>query len=223
MPHTWKHALDEYRYPVDLRRFAGAPQHRAWFEMNICPGNPLQTAGFESRFCAQARDRLQAWAEVVFWKLCSGGQRIAAQKAKMVLDSGVCAADLWSSCTAYIEQPDRRTFSAFRNMLFSSPVVATAATFPAFIRPETFPMVDKRIARWVRMNRDQHGFPGDINRVPSQTITESHWYFVESWMEWCQSTARKLSDGIGPVWRARDVEMAVFTAQRCELPLNPLT
>ena len=51
-------------------------------------------------------------------------------------------------------------------------------------------MVDKRIARWVRMNRDQHGFPGDINRVPSQTITESHWYFVLEALFWRSGNRR---------------------------------
>ena len=69
MPHTWKRALDEYRYPVDLRKLAGFPNRDGWFELNISPGDPLQTMGFEARFRQQACHHLEAWAEVAFWKL----------------------------------------------------------------------------------------------------------------------------------------------------------
>lgn len=224
MPHAWKHALDEYRYPVDLRRFDGASRHPGWFQLNICPGDALQTTGFEARFRSQARHHEQAWAEVVFWKLYSGGQGIAAKRARELLDprGPVSASELWSSCAAYIEQPDRATFSALRSKLFAKPVVSTVATFPAFICPEKFPMVDRQIARWVRENGEQHGYPGDIDQVPRAAITESHWPFVASWMAWCQSMAAKLTRRTGFFWRARDVEMAVFTAQRCGLELNPM-
>ena len=221
---TWKHALDEYRYPVDLRRFPEAPQHPGWFQLNICPGDPLQTTGFETRFRSQARHHVQAWAEVVFWKLDSGRRGFAARQARRLLDADrpVSASELWSSCMAYVEQPGQTTFSAFREKLFTTGAVATAATFPAFICPEKFPMVDTQIARWVRENGDRHGYPGDLSQVPTVTITERHWSFVDSWMKWCRTMAAELSRRTGLFWRARDVEMAVFTTQRCGLELDPL-
>ena len=123
---------------------------------------------------------------------------------------------------AYVEQPDRATFRALRSKLFSEPVVATAATFPAFICPEEFPMVDTQIARWVRENGHLHGYPGEIDRVPTAAIKESHWPFVASWMAWCRTMSAEFSRRTGFFWRARDVEMAVFTAQRCGLELNPM-
>ena len=222
---SWKHALEEYRYPVDLRRFDGASRNPGWFELNICPGNRTQTESFETRFREQAPHHLEAWAEVVFWKLDSGGRGFAATQARRLLDPNrpVSASELWSSCMAYLDQPGRTTFSAFRKMLFTTPAVATAATFPAFICPEKFPMVDTQIARWVREHGGQHGYRGDIGRVPSAaTINESHWPFVDSWMAWCRTMAAELSRRTGFSWRARDVEMAVFTAQRCGLELNPV-
>lgn len=109
-----------------------------------------------------------------------------------------------------------------RSKLFREPVVATAATFPAFICPEKFPMVYTQIARWVRENGDLHGYPGDIDQVPTAAIKETHWPFVISWIAWCRTVAGELSRGTGFSWRARDVEMAVFTAQRCGLELNPV-
>ena len=224
MPHTWKYALDEYRYPVDLRRFPEAPQHPGWFELNICPGNRTQTESFETRFREQAPHHLQVWAEVMFWKLDSGGRGFAARQARKLLDPGRSASadELWSSCLAYVEQPGQPTFSALREKLFTTGAVATAATFPAFICPERFPMVDTQVARWVRENGERHGYRGDIKEVPRATITESHWPFVDSWTAWCRTMAAELSRGTSISWRARDVEMAVFTAQRCGLELNPL-
>ena len=229
MPHTWKRALDEYRYPVDLRKFAGAPEHDGWFELNICPGDPLQTMGFETRFRGQARQHPEAWAEVLFWKLYSGRLGIADKHTHAMFRQNVPVAEIWSTCANYIENPSRDTFRTFRRKLFKTPVVATAATFPAFICPGRFPMVDVQVARWARTSGTSHASSGDRAQLicppelePGQVLNESHWPFVESWIGWCRSTACELSRRTDLVWRARDVEMAVFTAQRCSLTLNPL-
>ena len=47
---TWQEALDSYRYPVDLAKFPGAPEHANWFTRNIDPGDRRQTIDFETRF-----------------------------------------------------------------------------------------------------------------------------------------------------------------------------
>ena len=55
--------------------------------------------------------------------------------------------------------------------------------------------------------------------------------FVLPWIDWCQCTADMLNQRTDHHWRARDVEMAVFTAQRSQkypdpwdrLTLKPLT
>ena len=232
MPDTWTDALEKYRYPVDLRRFTGAGDYPGWFELNICPGDPLQTMGFETRFRGQARDHKEAWAEVVFWKLYSTGSGRAATTTRNLLARGVSAKDLWALCMAYVERPDRGTLRAFRRKLgFTAPVVATAAAFPAFVRPRDFPMVDKQVARWATRNHDRHRYfevggpnlQGVASLPAASVLTESHWPFVESWGDWCRFTAGELGHRTGRVWRARAVEMAVFTAQRCGLSLNPLT
>ena len=224
MPDTWSDALNKYRYPVDLRHFAGASKRSRWFKRNICPGDRSGTMELEDRFRTHAPHHLEAWAEVVYWKL-SFMPGIAARRAAELLRSRTSPRDLWSSCNCYIEKRDRKAFSAFRRLLFRTPVVATAATFPAFICPDAFPMVDTQIARWIGRHGCDHGYGGDVNAVPDGNIQERHWPFVESWLRWCRSTACKLSERTGFAWRARDVEMAVFTAQRSDPPLklNKLT
>ena len=187
---------------------------------------------FETRFREQAHEHLEAWGEVVFWKLFSSGRGRATMRATALLGSDVAPADLWSSCADYIANPSLVSFRAFRCRLFTQPVVATAATFPAFICPEKFPMVDTQITRWASENGGEHGYSGiggpDLEGVPNlrpgAVLRESHWRFVESWIAWCQFTAGVLSQGTRRVWRARDVEMAVFAAQKGRnVTLRPLT
>ena len=150
---------------------------------------------FEAHFRAKALDHLEVWGEVVFWKLYSGWTGRATRQAGALLGSGAVAADLWSSCTSYIANPSLKSFKAFRYKLFKQPVVATAATFPAFICPERFPMVDRQVTRWARENSSAHLYSGvggpDLECVPAllpgAVLTESHWSFVELWIAWCSS------------------------------------
>lgn len=186
--------------------------------------------GLETRFRQQARDHLAAWAEIVFWKLYSGRRNNAVKSAARLLGSDTSAADLWLSCGGYIANPNVETFRAFRSKLFRHSVVATAATFPAFICPEKFPMVDTQITRWARNSGHLHDYSGiggpsldnPPELPPGVILREKHWPFVESWIAWCRFTAWRLSQCTGHAWRARDVEMAVFTAQRDSLTLEPL-
>ena len=228
---TWERALAAYGYPVDLNRFRDAQNHPGWFELKIDPGDRSQTMSFETRFRARAPDHLEAWGEVVFWKLYSGGTGRAAKRSAALIGSSAVAGDLWSSCAAYISKPSLDSFRAFRSRLFTQPVVATAATFPAFICPEKFPMVDTQITRWAGENGGAHGYSAvggpDLECVPrlrsGSVLRESHWSFVESWTAWCRFSAAILTERTGRTWRARDVEMAVFSAQKGrDLALRPL-
>ena len=227
---TWKKSLDKYRYPVDLRKFHSDTEHRGWFELNVSPGDPSQTRDFEARFRKLAPYHLEVWAEVTFWKLYSR-RGIAAKNAVKVLRSGVSPRTLWWSCNDYIEDPSRESFRKFRSLLFDTPSAATAATIPAFICPERFPMVDTQVTRWAGSNGHLHnyaeiggpGLKGIPVLKPREVLRESHWTFIKSWIFWCEFTACILTRRTRYAWRARDVEMAVFTAQRCGMPLNPLS
>ena len=223
MPHTWKKALDAYCYPVNLTEFADAAEYPDWFECNIETGDRRQTMDFEDRFRKHGRDSLEAWGQVAFWK--NYNMPPARNKiTRKVLAGGVSgahAADLWWACDAYVKKFDLESFREFRKLLFPASNVATAATFPAFVRPDKFPMVDRQITRWAVEHGTEHSYPGGpaIECVPDlssgEMLGESHWPFVESWIRWCRFTACKLEKLTGDTWRARDVEMAVFTAQKC--------
>ena len=82
---------------------------------------------------------------MVYWKLFSrSGTRDqgTSNGIKNLLESGVTPRVLWEDCWSYIHEPNPVTFGRFRERFFPSPVVAVVATFPAFLAPERFPMVD---------------------------------------------------------------------------------
>jgi hypothetical protein len=134
-----------------------------------------------------------------------------------------------------VREPTREAFKAFQELLVNSRAIAVAATFPAFLEPNRFPMVDIRVASWVLENLEDHNktVPEDCQLSPPKwpgngatVLTLSDFGFMQSWINWCRHTAEKLPPlGNGEPWRARDVEMAVFQASRDKrrlLPLPPL-
>ncbi|MCY4654355.1 MAG: hypothetical protein OXC95_14470 [Dehalococcoidia bacterium] len=241
MPDTWEDALKAYRYPVDLSKFGGAEDYPGWFETKLQKGDLAETLKFEDRFRDMAPNHLEAWYEVVFWKLYSNPlvrNKITSGVIDELEEGNITANILSVLCGLYmknnanIPQNDHELFAAFRKMMINGDGIATAATFPAFFDPQNFPMVDRQVARWARLNGTQHSYAGcggpELVIYPGlgeSVLRDGDWAFVESWYKWCRFTADRLSELSARNWRARDVEMAVFTVQRNEtsnVKLNPL-
>jgi hypothetical protein len=226
MSDTWTESLFAYRYPFDLRRFEDAEQYRGWFNFTSRTGDRTSTMEFEDRFRSYAAQELEPWLEVVYWKLFSQpptrGEKTTSQVASHLQRENISPQALWHSCTRYVKNPTRQNFEAFRKLLgFRSPVIAVAFTFPAFMSPDQYPMIDTRIAKWVghSMISQNSADPAgpqlvrppylDTNRT---VLTMSDFEFAEKWIQWCRHAAKKLSSYTSLEWRARDVEMAVFHA-----------
>lgn len=226
MDSGWTIAFNEYRYPFDLQRYDGAAEHPGWFVRASLSGDPLETKAFEDYFRAHARDSLEPWFEVVYWKVYN--QPLARNKTtravirRLRLQS-VSPTLLWDRCNRFVDNPTRDNFEAFRVLLVATNALAVAATFPAFIDPVRFPMVDRRVARWVATYASQHNAsdpeaprlltpetPVLLDKAAVLTMRDFHFY--QQWIHWCRYTARKLGEITGQPWRARDVEMAVFCA-----------
>ncbi len=225
MPDTWQKALDAYQYQVRLADFKDNRMYPGWFKRDTGNGDRACTMEFEDRFRKLAPDYLEAWYEVVFWKL-SFDLRVANEHTPTAISnierSGLTASDLLDLCHKYIGNSSTGSFKDFRKHLFGSGV-ATAATFPAFIDPENFPMVDIHIERWAKENSRKHIYKlrhGNIV-LPTSSSVNNIDRFVIPWYKWCRITADLLSQRTDCHWRARDVEMAVFTAQRSQKNRNP--
>lgn len=236
----WRQALFAYSYPIArerVERFGrriGAPS--LWFNFEVQRGTRDETMEFEKRFRASAPDSVEPWFEVIFWKLASTG-RVGDSRAERTIedlrDFGPSAPRMWAACSDFVASGTRE---AFKELQFSLFIVAggipVAATFPAFMAPERFPMVDSWIAKWVLRYHD--AYPGDPTVVhlvaPSEPFTSGRrktlvasadWKFYCGWIEWCRTAAEILSERTGFPWRARDIEMAAFQNARDGSPLLP--
>ena len=227
----WPNALALYRYPADLTKFVDRAHYSGWFTRNIEVGDRAQTIQFEDSFRQNAPHNLEAWFEVVFWKLYSSHPHVAKLIIDRIKRDGISANDLWAACCNFINDPSASRFKTFQKLLVSSPNIAVCATFPAFIAPDQFPMADSQIAKWVLANHEEHSQPhvGTIALQPPQPfdpkkgqLKMSHYPFFECWTLWCRGAAKQLNQGTQDQWRPRDVEMAVFTAQRERLTLPPI-
>ena len=242
MPDTWEEALRAFCYPVALTDFEDAHQYPNWFEEDVPHGDLCETKMFEDRFRRLARYELTAWYEVVYWKMYRmdfedrrTGMIVRDQTTRQVINriGGNRTAELLrAKCDQYMRSESLKSFIDFQKMLVSGSGVAIAATFPAFLDPQNFPIVDKHVATWAACNGQQHSYAKcggpDLftyqGSIAGKTIEIDHWRFVESWYAWCRFTAKKLSELSNRRWRARDVEMAVFTVQRNrrDIDLTPL-
>jgi hypothetical protein len=241
MPHTWIQALAAYRYPVDLAAYSNAHHHEGWFNQVLPVGDRNETMEFEHRFRTHCASHIEAWLEVVFWKMYSqAAWRNATTRRveKYFRADHIDAESLWTACQNYVQDPSEDSFESFRRLFgFETPSIAIAATFPAFMNPDMYPMVDRRIAKWVGACMGDHNVADpdgpQLTRFPyldngRAVLTLADFDAMQDWARWCVHTSNKLRALTQTLWRARDVEMAVFTAWgrgRGEGPqfhLNPL-
>jgi hypothetical protein len=154
MPSTWTRSLLGYRYPYDLRKYIDASHYLGWFELASSIGDREGTVAFEDHFRMHAAKSIERWLEVVFWKMYSQprgrGDRTACAVASHLRNVGTLPDSLWNTCNSFIVHPTRENFDHLRESLgLTSQSIALAATYPSFIRPDLFPMIDTRIAKWV--------------------------------------------------------------------------
>jgi len=88
-------------------------------------------------------------------------------------------------------------------------------------------MLDTQVANWINSNYNRHNICRNHNLTRFNyngkgVLNDGDFNNYLNWLAWSKETSKKLKQLTGVKWRARDVEMAVFTAQRNNLALNPL-
>jgi hypothetical protein len=225
MPDTWINALAQYDYPVELSDYGNRHNFPNNFNRAI-QGNRNSTIQFEDYFRDHCSD-IESWFEVVYWKLYSQprvSNKTTNQVIRRMLENPrVTTRELLSKLNTFMISESKEDFNSFRRLFkFGTTVIAIVATFPAFIDPQHFPMVDTRVAKWVNTQYrsvneiDPEGpklIPSAYQKTSSSTtLTMIDFAFYISWIHWARYMSQKLSCLTGARWRARDVEMAVFTA-----------
>jgi hypothetical protein len=228
---SWIRALKAYSYPVDLRKYRNAKQFPSFFDMNIA-GDRKSTMAFEKYYRETAPNRIEPYLEVIYWKLYSLRKGIADREADRRLDairdSGTTPQRLWHTVQQFIVNQTRDNLLNIRSEFGYTDVLAVPLTFPALASPETLPMIDMQVARWVNKNLERHNHNRTSKLTSFNTSasslrdTGSNFVSYVNWVHWCQEVSTVLTEFDSEKWRARDVEMAVWTAQRNEIELDVL-
>jgi hypothetical protein len=229
MPESWINALNKYSYPVRFSDYKRAGEFPGFFTLDV-PGDRTSTTEFEDYFRAKSNECIEPYFEVVFWVLCGKSQRFERSVDRIVdhvLDRGIAPSQLRRAVDDFVETPTKRNLSAVRHLLgIKTQVLTVALTFPAFVDPQRYAMMDMKAARWVNDNylvqsRNRSAVLTPF-RLGNTSLRYNDFDDYLNWSHWCRDTAKILTDRTTMEWRARDVEMAVFTASREGLSLNPL-
>lgn len=230
MPQTWVNALEKYCYPVELSNYEIANDFPGFFERKI-EGDRNSTILFENCFCESASNNLAAFFEVIFWKYYSQSswrQNGTSRIVDFVLQKGITSIDLWDAVQQFVKIQNISNLKRIRDLLgIKTDVLAVPLTLSALANPETIPMIDTRVAKWVNQNGVNHSINRKNQLTPfkmnSTSLRQNDFSNYSNWVMWCQEMAQKLTKLTNMNWRARDVEMAVFTAHRNNLVLNVLS
>lgn len=230
MPNSWMTVLNSYEYPVDLREF----NQRNIFPNNFkdkIAGDRKSTHLFEDYFRENAKNNIAVFIEVIYWKLYSQSRikdKTTGRIADYLTAKNIKPSALYNEVLAFTSAPSIFNLSRIRNSLgIATNVIAVALTFPAFMDPINLPMVDNQVARWVNMNYKVHNI-GKTNKLTPfimnyTSLRDNDFENYLNWVLWCKEMSLLLSEKTEIKWRARDVEMAVFTSQRSRLHLNPIS
>jgi hypothetical protein len=228
MPDSWKQALDSFCYPVNLSTYNGRNRFPGFFRIDI-PGDRISTNNFEQHFQENAPENVITFFEVIYWKLYSYKpfrQNITRRCVCHVQRNNINSTQLWGAIQDFIGTQNIENLHKIKELIGLRYAFVVPLTLPAFANPEKFPMLDRQIARWVNC----HIATQNRNRVNKlsrfylnySSLRENDFPNYLNWVAWCREVADVLSERATYKWRARDVEMAVFTAQRQNMHLNEL-
>ena len=226
---AWRNVHGEYAWDVELRHFAKRQRYPGYFSGVI---GLQELASFQDSF-PQAIDGEGSYVvagEVCYWK--NYGNHLARDKITYDLLERLAEAKNWgifrSAVTEVCAEPNFDSFVRLQTATGQARGFATPLTFVAFYDPTSFPMVDRHIADWWAANRERFGMaslPPFLQRgdgwieATSYGKVRHNWEAYWAWAQFCRDYARRIGG-----WRARDIEMAVWTAQKRgeALPTLPL-
>lgn len=228
IPQTWISALNQYLYPVDFSHYHRKNEFPDFFN-KIIAGNRASTIIFENCLRDKGKNHVEPFFEVVFWKMYSQPQHRQKRTDSVVdfvMRNNIQSHSIFSAIQSFTNDPTIENLQIIRNLLgIKTRVLPLALTYPALIDPHRFPMIDSQVAQWVNWNYLRFN-KGNLKlkyfKMNFTSLQDNDFTSYRSWVLWCRDMARVLTNSTNFNWRARDVEMAIFTAQRNCLNLNEI-
>ncbi len=232
MPDSWKEAYQRYNWTVTLGHFKRSADYPGYFNRIITPTDAI---AFEDEFrkAVDNAGSFETAGEVCFWK--NYGNVQARNQVTQNLLTYLRDSFKWNKFVQAVKQVSKNlsydNFIILRDVCNQPNGFATPITFMSFYKPTEYPMVDKHIANWWAINRQEHGYgtsPIFSQRKDGwiQTYTNSqigqNWDAYLAWKTFCNDNSTRINENFGLNWRARDIEMAVWEAQKNNMRLEVL-
>lgn len=232
MFETWLNAYTQYDWTVDLSKFKNRKNYPGFFNNIITPQNLLD---FEKKFHKSIEDvnHFEVAGEVCFWK--NFGTFQSRNRLTIRLLDHLKLNDHWEKFKKCIrdlsETPSYVIFDNLRKAANQPKGFASPITFLSFYNPSSFPMIDKNIAYWWSENKARFGYEESVNFSQRsdgwiQTYTRSqniqNWNAYLEWTKFCCDYSKRIINLSKFNNRARDVEMAIWEAQKRGIKLTIL-
>ena len=226
MLDNWINAYKSYNWTVDLSKFQDAKKYQEAFNSVITPQKLVE---FENSFRMQINSPdnfsfIRA-GEVCFWKNYGAFQNRDGITNKLL--NHLSIRQQWDKFSYAIQKlsvdPIYDNFLDL-TMACNQPYgFATPITFLAFYQPTDFPMIDRHIGEWWDKRSDDFGYKKNIKFTYSNGViskSENNWIAYLYWAAFCNEIAKIFLTKYQIRWRPRDVEMAVWQAQKNKIALE---
>lgn len=232
MSTTWLEAHSKYNWTVDLSKYENGNNYPDFFKEIISPETIVQ---FEEKFkeSLTLSDQFEVTGEVCFWKNYRTFQS-RNRLTNRILDHLSNPPNWNQFINKLVCLNDSQLYTDFEKMrkAINQPKgFATPITFLSFYNPSKYPMIDKKIANWWSKNKIRFGYnnandfsqrkDGWIQAISTKRSIQN-WDAYLDWSTFCQDNAINLSIISKMDWRARDVEMAVWEAEKRGIKLDPI-
>jgi HEPN domain-containing protein len=221
----WQSARESFDWKVDLKAFQHREDYPGHFDRII---EPAGVTAFEDQFrsAVESGCEYQRAGEVYFWKTFDTP---GYNKKTLLLLQHLSDPERWNSfrkeLRALADDPAYANFERFREACGQGSGFATQICFLASYNPRHYPMADKHIASWWRdyLDRTKQDLPRFCQREDGWIMPcAESWRAYLAWTEFCRRQGERLTVYCDRDWRPRDVEMAVWAAQKESIRLEPL-
>ncbi len=222
MIKSWEDAHSSYNWTVDLGDFKYKENYKGYFNQII---RKATTSSFEDKF-RSSLEKLETFVtagEVYFWKnhIYPNSHEKTNELLKLLAQEENWAKFVYG-LAELATSPTFKNIDAFRNACGQPYGFASPVTFLSFYKPDDYPMVDRRIGLW--WNENITDFKESFTKFDQKDngtleLTEQNWNAYLEWTDFCGEYSILLNLESTMHWRARDVEMAVWEAQKRKIPL----
>jgi len=236
MANAWLTALQNYNYYANLAEYDNRDQYSEGFTKPSFTAviDRSNTKIFEEAFRTVIEARLYSKfsiiGEVCFWKIFNKNDPNSLTTRMLnFLEDQEKFHEFCINLHNLSENPNLNNFKKFRQSCGQPNGFAVPITFLSFYRSSQYPMADAYVSLWWNTNKSRFGCNLSKPFIPHGRISGSN-QDVENnleaycdWTKFCQKYSLLLSSMTQIIWRARDVEMAVFyNQQKGSFTLNNL-